>query len=299
MLVARRSSGPASHASGWVGPARPVLRLGSTVVAQYEEGASVDSVLSPRPFLDNVVSRAGTPLSVTEPTDHPHHLGVSLAIPDVNGTSYWGGRTYVRGEGSIMVPNHGRQRRDRPAASTVTRSHERLSWVDHTGTTQLVEVRELRSAELANGWALRWRSHLKATLDAITFGSPATNGRDGAGYGGIFWRFAPEIARVFSPAGDTERDVHGAATPWLAFTFPERGTTVVLVQGDDAAAVVRPLRGVPRRRSRRSRGTSRTRSPRAASSTSSSRRSSSTRSSPTPPPSERALPGAARARPAL
>ena len=231
VLVARRSSGPASHASGWVGPARPVLRLGSTVVAQYEEGATVDSVLSPRPFLDNVVSRAGTPLTVTEPTDHPHHLGVSLAIPDVNGTSYWGGRTYVRGEGSIMVPNHGRQRRDRLSIDGHS-LHERLSWVDHTGTTQLVEVRELRSAELANGWALRWRSHLKATLDAITFASPATNGREGAGYGGVFWRFAPEIARVFSPAGDTEREVHGASTPWIAFTFPERGTTVILTQGE-------------------------------------------------------------------
>ena len=232
VLVPRQSSGPASHASGWVGPARPVLRLGSTVVAQYEEGTNVDSVLSPRPYLDAVISRAGTPLSVTEPTDHPHHLGVSLAIADVNGTSYWGGRTYVRGEGSIMVPNHGRQRRDRLHIDGHSLD-ERLSWVDEHGTTQLVEVRELRSAELAGGWALRWRSHLKATLDAITFGSPATNGRDGAGYGGIFWRFAPEIARVFSPAGDTERDVHGAATDWLAFTFPERGTTVVLTQGEE------------------------------------------------------------------
>ena len=245
----RQSSGPASHASGWVGPARPVLRLGSTVVAQYEEGATrrlgalAPSV--PRQRRSRAPARRS---SVTEPTDHPHHLGVSLAIPDVNGTSYWGGRTYVRGEGSIMVPE------PRPAAPRPTCSidghslDERLSWVDEHGTTQLVEVRELRSAELANGWALRWRSHLKATLDAITFGSPATNGRDGAGYGGVFWRFAPEIARVFSPAGDTERDVHGAATPWLAFTFPERGTTVVLAQGEDAAAVVRPLRRVPRRR---------------------------------------------------
>lgn len=232
VLIARGSSGPASHASGWVGPARPVLRLGSTVVAQYEEGTTVDSVLSPRPYLDTVLSRSGTPLSVTEPTDHPHHLGVSLAIPDVNGTSYWGGRTYVRGEGSVMVPNHGRQRRDRLAID----GHgldERLSWVDQNGTTQLVEVRELRSAEIEDGWALRWRSHLKATLDAIAFGSPATNGRDGAGYGGIFWRFAPEIARVFSPAGDSEREVHGARTPWVAFAFPERGTTVILEQGPE------------------------------------------------------------------
>lgn len=232
VLIPRDSSGPASHASGWVGPARPVLRLGDTVVAQYEEGTTVDSVLSPRPFLNSVISRGGTPLSVTEPTDHPHHLGVSLAIADVNGTNYWGGRTYVRGQGSTMVANHGRQRRDDLQMDGDT-LREKLSWVDQYGVSQLVEVRELRSAEIEGGWALRWRSHLKATLDAITFGSPATNGRDGAGYGGIFWRFAPDIARVFSPAGTTERDVHGASTPWLAFTFPERGTTTILVQGED------------------------------------------------------------------
>jgi len=228
-LVARASTGPSPEASGWLGPARPVLRLGSTVVAQYLDGSAVDGVLSPRPYLDAVLSRRGTRLSATEPTDHPHHLGVSLAIPDVNGTSYWGGRTFVRGEGSIMVANHGRQRRDGLEIDGLS-LHERLSWVDHHGATQLVEMREIRTAEFEGGWALSWRSHLKATLDAITFGSPATNGRPGAGYGGIFWRFAPEIAHVFSPAGTTERAVHGAATPWVAFAFPERATTVILHQ---------------------------------------------------------------------
>ncbi|RLK52905.1 DUF6807 family protein [Microbacterium telephonicum] len=228
-IIARDSTGPSPVASGWLGPARPVLRLGSTVVAHYQDGTAVDSVLSPRPYLDAVVSRAGTPLTTTGPTDHPHHLGVSLAIADVNGTSYWGGRTFVRGEGSIMVPNHGRQRRDDLRIDDHT-LHERLSWVDHHGTTQLVEVREIRTAAFEGGWALSWRSHLKATLDAITFGSPASNGRPGAGYGGIFWRFAPDIARVFSPAGDTEKAVHGAATPWVAFAFPERETTVILHQ---------------------------------------------------------------------
>ncbi|WP_243074092.1 DUF6807 family protein [Microbacterium sp. SS28] len=229
-LVARDSSGPASHASGWLGPARPVLRLGSTVVAQYEDGAAIDSVLSPRPFLNHVISRTGTPLSVTQPTDHPHHLGVSLAIADVNGTSYWGGRTFVRDEGSIMVPNQGRQRRDELKIDGHA-LRERLSWVDERGITQLIEERELTSAEFENGWAIRWRSRLKATLDAITLGSPATNGRVGAGYGGIFWRFPPDFARGFSPAGESESDIHGAVTPWLAFAFPDRGTTTVLVQG--------------------------------------------------------------------
>ena len=66
-LVARESTGPAFDASGWVGPARPMLRLGGTVVAQYDDGTTVDSVLSPRPFLDRVVSRAGTALTTRCP----------------------------------------------------------------------------------------------------------------------------------------------------------------------------------------------------------------------------------------
>jgi len=131
-----------------------------------------------------------------------------------------------------MIANQGRQRRDdlRIEGHAV---RERLSWVDERGITQLIEERELVSAEVDNGWALQWKSRLKATLDAITFGSPATNGRIGAGYGGIFWRFAPDFARVFSPAGDSEAEVHGAVTPWLAFAFPDRGTTAILVQGQD------------------------------------------------------------------
>ena len=43
------------------------------------------------------------------PADHLHHVGVSLAPADVDGTSYWGGRTYVRDVGSTMLDNHGRQ----------------------------------------------------------------------------------------------------------------------------------------------------------------------------------------------
>ena len=247
LLVARRElrAGIARERMGRTRPPRAATRIdrGRAVRGRCERrlGALAAAVPGQR-----ASRRAGTPLSVTEPTDHPHHLGVSLAIPDVNGTSYWGGRTYVRGEGSIMVPNQGRQRRDRLRIDGHSLD-ERLSWVDHTGITQLIEVRELRLgrdrervgaavAEPSQGDARR--DHLRLAGDERP--------RDGAGYGGIFWRFAPEIARVFSPAGDTEREVHGAATPWLAFTFPERGTTVVLRAGRRTAAVVRAVRRVPR-----------------------------------------------------
>ena len=38
---------------------------------------------------------AGTPVTELMPDSHRHHLGVSLAVPDVDGANFWGGRTFV------------------------------------------------------------------------------------------------------------------------------------------------------------------------------------------------------------
>ena len=71
---------------------------------------------APRPYLHPVHSAAGTALTETSPVDHRHHYGVSMAVPVVNGTNYWGGRTFLRDEGPTLLPNHGRQVSAVPAA---------------------------------------------------------------------------------------------------------------------------------------------------------------------------------------
>ncbi|CAM5304234.1 hypothetical protein SNARM312S_07222 [Streptomyces narbonensis] len=54
----------------------------------------------------------------------------------------------------------------------------------------------------------------------LSVGSPATNGRPGAAYGGFFWR-APKEAAVpvvfgAESGADDEESVHGARSDWVA-----------------------------------------------------------------------------------
>ncbi|WP_082462548.1 DUF6807 family protein [Agromyces sp. Leaf222] len=236
ILQVRGSTGPAPEATGWLSPGRPILRIGDRVVARYEEGRSIDSVLSPRPFLHPVETLGGTRVTDSHPTDHLHHFGIGVALPDVNGTSYWGGRTYVQGVGSIMLENQGIQRRDdleiRGDALV-----ERLTWIDEREIAQLSEVRRLTGRQAKVGerdaWMLGWRSTLAANFGALTFGSPATNGRAGAGYGGVFWRFPKWDATVVTRDGVGEAVAHGSRSPWLAVADAQRKVTVLLAQPAD------------------------------------------------------------------
>lgn len=54
----------------------------------------------------------------------------------------------------------------------------------------------------------------------LSIGSPATNGRPGAGYGGFFWRAPKEASppAVFSASGDGEEEVHGRTADWVALS---------------------------------------------------------------------------------
>ncbi|WP_350347788.1 DUF6807 family protein [Agromyces sp. G08B096] len=233
ILEVRGSTGPAPEASGWLSPGRPVLRLGDRIVARYEEGTAIDAVLSPRPFLHPVETLGGVRVTDVHPTDHLHHFGIGVALPDVNGTSYWGGRTYVQGVGSVMLENQGRQRRDDLVADGDTLT-ERLTWIDEREVAQLSEVRTIRGRAVRLGerdaWSLGWRSVLTANFGALELGSPATNGREGAGYGGLFWRFPRWEATVTTADGSGEQAAHGSRSPWLAVTDASRRVTVLLLQ---------------------------------------------------------------------
>ncbi|WP_067873075.1 DUF6807 family protein [Agromyces aureus] len=236
ILEARSSTGPAPEATGWLSPGRPILRVGDRVVARYEEGRAIDSVLSPRPYLHPVESLAGVRVTDVHPTDHLHHFGIGVALPDVNGTSYWGGRTYVQGVGSIMLENQGLQRRD-DLELVGDAFVERLTWIDEREVAQLSEVRRITGRPTRVGerdaWTLGWRSSLAANFGALRLGSPATNGRDGAGYGGLFWRFPKWDATVVTRDGVGEAAAHGSRSPWLAVVDPQRRITVLLSQPAD------------------------------------------------------------------
>jgi LacI family transcriptional regulator len=196
---------------------------------RYHDGADVDPQLSPRPHL-TVATKGGVAATAVEPEDHLHHLGVSVAIPDVNGVTFWGGRTFVRDAGSQMLPNHGRQL-VRSRRIDAGRIEERLDWVGPDDRPMLDERRTIVVRDGGDGIDVLWSTRLTAADGAVGFGSPHTNGRDGAFYGGIFWRTPFPTARVRCAGGEGTDAAHGSLSPWLALDGPD--ASLVATTGND------------------------------------------------------------------
>jgi len=220
----------AATSDGWA------LTADDQPLARYVNGDSMPAVHSPRPHLQPLHSLGGVAMTVTTPADHRHHYGVSMAVPDVNGTTYWGGRTFVRGQGPTLLSNHGRQR---TISAEVVDGGATLSsqvrWTDERGRDQLVERRRVTAALLleVEAWALGWSSSLHAHDSDVVIGSPATSGRPGAGYGGLFWRL-PSAAEssVLTADSDSETQAHGSRSPWIAIVrrHGDAWTTLLLAQ---------------------------------------------------------------------
>ncbi|MEU2250743.1 PmoA family protein [Streptomyces sp. NPDC019224] len=174
-----------------------------------------------RPYLHPVTTLAGTPVTEERPADHLHHLGASVAVPDVAGYNFWGGRTFVRGQGPTALDNHGTQRHLGWKLCDPDGFVEEIGW-EADGAELLREHRTVAVAALSEtAWALDFSFSLTNPGPAgLSIGSPATNGRPGAGYGGFFWRAPKEAAApaVFSPTADGEEAVHGRAADWVALS---------------------------------------------------------------------------------
>ncbi|MFE6364968.1 PmoA family protein [Streptomyces sp. NPDC057806] len=197
----------------------PVLRVAGRPVGRYVTRPELPERLSPRPYLHPVTTLAGTAVTELGPADHPHHLGVGVAVPDVEGHNFWGGRTFVRDQGPTELDNHGAQRHAGFPLRDPDGFVEELRWMA-AGTELLHERRTVAATELTgSAWALDFTFSLTNTTPAtLTIGSPATNGRPGAAYGGFFWRARKEAAApdVLTPGTDGEERAHGSRADWVA-----------------------------------------------------------------------------------
>jgi hypothetical protein len=215
------------------------LSVGDVAVARYCDGRDLPAVLAPRPFLHPVTTLAGVPVTDAQPEDHRWHLGISVTLQDVGGANVWGGRTYVRDDGYTWLADHGRQVHTGWQARDDAGFHETLRWEGPDGSVLLTEEREVRAtrASLPGAWALDLRTSLRnATGAPLELGSPATNGRAGAGYGGLFWRLPPvEAPHVFTADAAGEDAVHGSVSPWVAFRSGGPSPVTVVLAGRDAA----------------------------------------------------------------
>ncbi|MFB7331559.1 PmoA family protein [Streptomyces adustus] len=206
----------------------PVLRVAGRPVGRYVTRPELPARLSPRPYLHPVTTLAGTAVTELGPADHLHHLGVGVAVPDVEGHNFWGGRTYVRDRGPTELDNHGAQRHLAFQLHDPDGFVEELRWVA-AGAELLRERRTVAAAPLTGtAWALDFTFSLtNVTPGPLSIGSPATNGRPGAAYGGYFWRARKEARApdAFTADAEGEDAVHGTRADWLALV----GSTWTLV----------------------------------------------------------------------
>jgi predicted dehydrogenase len=215
-------------------------------VADYLDGQGTIPTSSPRPFLHPVRTLAGVTVTARHPADHDWHCGIGLAVPDVNGTSFWGGGTYVHGTGYVLLDNHGTVVGEAPEPAG-DGFDQRLAWVGHDGSVLLREERTVRWTGLdARTWRLSLASTLRAERDVVLH-SPGSKGRPGGGYGGFFWRLpACQDAEVFTADARGEDDVHGQVAPWVAWSSDfsagphESGPATVVVASATSAAADEP-----------------------------------------------------------
>lgn len=212
------------------------LRVGDTTVAEYVDGRGLDPVLAPRPHLHPIRTLGGTLVTDAQPSDHPWHLGLSVAVPDVDGCNLWGGPTFVRDQGYTARDDHGRIEHAGFVELGRDGFVERLRWLAPSGEPLLLEERVVRGRLVEHGWELRLDTTLTNGTDRpLPLGSPATNGRVGAGYGGLFWRLPPpRDPWVRTVDAEGEAAVHGTTAPWIAWSDRVAGFTLVVAGADRA-----------------------------------------------------------------
>lgn len=209
------------------------LSVGGGLVARYERRPVMPDVYSPRPYLHPVYTLSGRALTAANSGPHRHQHGISVALDSVNGTNYWGGRTYLPGAGPTLLPNHGTQT-SRTLNTAGGDLEDHVLWRASDGTPQFEEIRRISAVVNAagDGWELTWLSELTASLPVVV-ASPSASGREDARYGGLLWRF-PEASgiTIHTADGDGVPSAHGSRSPWVALVNhdPSGPWTVLLRQ---------------------------------------------------------------------
>jgi hypothetical protein len=223
-------------------------QLEGVEVFRYVLDDLTDQVESPRPYLHPLRSLDGEVVSIYRPHDHLWHRGLSLALPNVGEHNFWGGVTYTREQGYVQLPNNGRMLNRGLDVLADGAFFEEVDWATEPGNTIITEKRLIRAAGLGSpggpgtkAWGLTWVSDWTNASDRpITFGSPTTEGRPMAGYGGFFWRgprdftgapvLAPESTRPAdydAPEGvpDGVPEQMGMLAPWIGITGRHDGSS--------------------------------------------------------------------------
>ena len=200
---------------------------------------------SPKPYFHPINTLGGNEVSCYRPYDHLWHKGLQmtmahLSTPTVRAQNFWGGGSYIHGQGYVQLPNNGSMDHQMWRVVELTDDgvalRHALVWTTEPGEHWLNEERRIVVSNVdsdAGSYCLDFHTKLTNIWhEDLHFGSPTTAGRPDAGYGGLFWR-GP---RSFTPSGNirTAGDLHSEETPeaeimgssssWLAYSGRHDGT---------------------------------------------------------------------------
>jgi hypothetical protein len=206
---------------------------------RYVYASKEAPVEAPRPYLHPLRTLGGRIVSGFRPHDHRWHHGLSFTSAFLGGHNFWGGPTYVDG-GYKHLDNVGKQEVTHwESGSGEPVLKHRLHWVTAAGEELLTEERALGVKVFPDYWELTWSSALAYEGETpLLWGSPTTQGRENAGYGGLFWRGPREFfgGKILMSEGREGPDTMGQRSPWVAYVgkHDETDHSSTLIFVDDA-----------------------------------------------------------------
>lgn len=200
---------------------------GEVLLLRYVYGPRPPEQECAKPFAHPVRTLTGEVVTALRPRDHRWHTGLFLGFSKVGGQNFWGGPSWVPGEGWVQLDNVGSIRHEDwerlETTDTTALLAESLEWRTRAEERWLSEhrVMEIGGVDEASGaWALRFESVLSNVAGRdLPLGHPASAGLTGYAYGGLTWRGprAFETDSVYFTHKHHGPAVHGTHAPWLAF----------------------------------------------------------------------------------
>ena len=188
----------------------------------YIYRSRVPKIESPRPYFHPLRTLKGNLVSGFRPHDHRWHHGLSMTCANLSGHNFWGGPTYLRDEGYVQLDNNRKQ-----IAEDFEWEANDVFHLTQWENTKLIDDRTIKFYIGKDYWTLNLKFDLSNTTDeSLIWGSPTTQGRENAGYGGLFWRGPRDfIGGEIWMSDDREgADLMGQSSPWLAYIGQHDGS---------------------------------------------------------------------------
>lgn len=218
------------------------VTVDGVAILKYTYVATDEQNESPRPFFHPLRTRSGNAVTAYRPHDHTWHKGIAWSLPHLGPDNFWGGPSYRRGKDYQWLPNNGAMRHqsvrgEGADGGAFTFAHN-LQWITQQGALVVEEERSFQAVpgEDPDSWTLIFETAMTNVSGAkIHIGSPTTEGRENAGYGGLFWRGPRDFTggTILGPGGATGEELRGKRAPWLVFVGQHdetcRFSTIVMV----------------------------------------------------------------------